>query len=93
MQHAKQKLKAYQGRGFEAIVVDAAEIDEQIKILQRDSTLLVELSGGQKPTRGSDEAAGLDLRASEATTIPANSRVNTGIKIKLPTGTYRRIAP
>ena len=95
LQHTKQKLKAYQSRGFEAIIVDAEEIDKQIKILQRDSTLLVELSGGQKPTRGSDEAAGLDLRASEATTIPANSRkpVNTGIKIKLPTGTYRRIAP
>ena len=57
--------------------------------------MLVELVGGQVPTRGSDEAAGLDLYANEVANIPAHSRqlIGTGIKTKLPFGTYRRIAP
>ena len=51
--------------------------------------------GGQLPTRGSDEAAGLELYANQNLTIPPHSRalVPTGIKIKLPMGTYGRIAP
>lgn len=95
IQHAKAKLRAYQGKGFEALVADGMEIDEQIQILQRDSTLLVELVGGKIPTRGSEESAGLDLTANETTTIPANQRklISTGVKIKLPIGTYGRIAP
>ena len=64
-------------------------------LLQRDSTLQVELLKGQLPTRGSDQAAGLDLYACEDFTLRPHTRllVSTGIKVKLPTGTYGRIAP
>ena len=64
-------------------------------LITRDSTLQVQLDGGRIPTRGSDEAAGLDLYASQTLTIPPQKRmlVSTCIKIKLPSGTYGRIAP
>ena len=57
--------------------------------------MLVELVGGQVPTRGSDEAAGLDLYASDTKTIPSRTQalVPTGIRIKLPINTYGRVAP
>jgi len=46
-------------------------------------------------TRGSAQAAGHDLYANESKTIPARGQevVQTGISIKSPRGTYRRIAP
>lgn len=51
--------------------------------------------GATLPTRGSEEAAGLDLYAAEDLIIPANGRtlVNTKIKAQVPPGTYGRIAP
>lgn len=47
------------------------------------------------PTRGSAFAAGYDLYASKATTIPARDRVlvDTDISIAVPEGTYGRVAP
>ena len=47
------------------------------------------------PTRGSAEAAGLDLYASEGVSIGPGRRaaVSTGISIELPKDTYGRIAP
>ncbi|PSK60623.1 deoxyuridine 5'-triphosphate nucleotidohydrolase [Elsinoe australis] len=47
------------------------------------------------PTRGSAFAAGYDLYASKATTIPARGRVlvDTDISIAVPEGTYGRVAP
>ncbi|KAI1504328.1 dUTPase-like protein [Biscogniauxia marginata] len=47
------------------------------------------------PTRGSAFAAGYDLYASKATTIPARGKalVDTDIAIAVPAGTYGRIAP
>ena len=64
-------------------------------LLARDSTLQVQLVGGKAPTRGSDAAAGLDLYANGTLTIDPRQRalVPTGIKVKLPVGTYGRIAP
>ncbi|KAK1972754.1 dUTP diphosphatase [Colletotrichum sublineola] len=47
------------------------------------------------PTRGSLFAAGYDLYAAKATTIPARGKalVSTDIAISVPAGTYGRIAP
>tara|TARA_B000000437_G_C11455901_1_gene228412 strand:+ start:122 stop:544 length:423 start_codon:yes stop_codon:yes gene_type:complete len=47
------------------------------------------------PTRGSDEAAGYDLYSYENETIVSNQikLIDTGISIKVPEGTYGRIAP
>lgn len=47
------------------------------------------------PTRGSAEAAGLDLYNSDPVEIPAGGRalVKTGIAISLPPGYYGRVAP
>ena len=74
--------------------VRIVELNE-IELLKRDSTLQVELIGGTLPKRSSDEAAGLDLYASKDQTIQPGTRalVDTGIRIKLPSGTYGRIAP
>lgn len=47
------------------------------------------------PTRGSKDAAGLDLYSIDYITIPAGGRVlvPTGISISIPRNTYFRIAP
>mmetsp|Transcript_15119 Transcript_15119/g.26190 ORF Transcript_15119/g.26190 Transcript_15119/m.26190 type:complete len:242 (-) Transcript_15119:169-894(-) len=47
------------------------------------------------PVRGSEWAAGYDLAASKATTIPPGGRgiVATDLSIAVPAGTYGRIAP
>ncbi|KAI1265939.1 dUTP pyrophosphatase [Xylariaceae sp. FL1019] len=47
------------------------------------------------PTRGSAFAAGYDVYASKATTVPARGKVlvDTDIAIAVPAGTYGRIAP
>ena len=49
----------------------------------------------QPPTRGSDEAAGYDLYSYESETIVSNQikLIDTGISIRVPEGTYGRIAP
>lgn len=47
------------------------------------------------PTRGSNEAAGYDLYSHESeTVVPKQIKlIDTGISIKVPEGTYGRIAP
>jgi deoxyuridine 5'-triphosphate nucleotidohydrolase len=47
------------------------------------------------PLRGSTQAAGFDLSAVAATTVPAHGKaiVKTGLSIATPLGTYARIAP
>ena len=53
-------------------------------ILMNDFTLLVKLSkGGKLPSRGSSEAAGLDLCAAEEIIIPSKNRraVDTAVHI------------
>ena len=47
------------------------------------------------PYRGSADAAGYDLSAAVATTVPAHGKalVKTRLKMALPRGTYGRIAP
>ena len=49
----------------------------------------------QEPSRGSDEAAGYDLYSYESETIVPNQikLIDTGISIRVPEGTYGRIAP
>ena len=58
----------------------------QVKKLSESATL---------PTRGSRLAAGHDLYSSEHCVIEPNRRalVGTGISIRLPGGTYGRVAP
>ena len=47
------------------------------------------------PKRGSDGATGYDLSSAGDITIPAHGRgiVKTGLALKVPKGTYARIAP
>ena len=49
----------------------------------------------QLPTRGSEKAAGMDLHAAEACTIPPGGRglVKTGLAVAVPPLTYGRVAP
>ena len=49
----------------------------------------------QAPTRGSGEAAGYDLYSYENETVAPNQikLIDTGISIRVPEGTYGRIAP
>jgi dUTP pyrophosphatase len=58
----------------------------QVKLNYEDS---------QEPTRGSDEAAGYDLYSYESeTVVPKQIKlIDTGISIRVPEGTYGRIAP
>lgn len=53
------------------------------------------LDSAQLPTRGSQNAAGLDLFSAEETIIKAGRRqpVRTGISVEIPAGFYGRIAP
>ena len=61
------------------------------------STFQVKLNyeDAQAPTRGSDEAAGYDLYSYESETVASNQikLIDTGISIRVPEGTYGRIAP
>lgn len=62
-----------------------------------DNTLHVEIvegSGGQLPTRGSEHSAGYDLYAPKTLMIHRKSRrsIPLGIKISIPPGYYGRIA-
>jgi len=47
------------------------------------------------PVRGSAEAAGYDLASCEDKIVPAHgwTLINTGISIRVPKGTYGRVAP
>lgn len=60
-------------------------------------TLLVERSSNSIPwpVRSSEKAAGLDLFASETVTLCpfVPTLISTGIRIRLPSGCYGRIAP
>ncbi|KAJ9084887.1 Deoxyuridine 5'-triphosphate nucleotidohydrolase, variant 2 [Entomophthora muscae] len=49
----------------------------------------------QVPKRGSLLAAGYDIFSSQEITIPKGGRaaVETGVSIKVPSGTYGRVAP
>ena len=106
LMNSKKLLQEYQEKNFAARQptrrstrkqsARELELDDEIIVLQqRDSTLQIELCGGKKPTRGSDEAAGYDLYAAETITITKRTRslVNTGVKMRVPHGTYGRIAP
>lgn len=81
-----------------AIVVELDTIDKEDLIspvlLKRDSTLQVKLFHEQLSIRGPEQAVGLDLYICENFTVPPYIWLLgfTGIKIKLPTGTYSRVA-
>ncbi|KAI0017650.1 dUTP pyrophosphatase [Xylariomycetidae sp. FL0641] len=66
------------------------------KVDQAPPLMIKKLSEHAKlPTRGSAFAAGYDLYAAKATTVPARGKalVDTDIAIAVPAGTYGRIAP
>lgn len=67
-------------------MADPAPPALQIKLLS---------STAKAPTRGSAHAAGYDLYASKATTVPARGKVlvDTDISIAVPANTYGRVAP
>ena len=69
-----------------ALASDPAPPALQIKLLSPTA---------KAPTRGSAYAAGYDLYASKATTVPARGKVlvDTDISIAVPAGTYGRVAP
>jgi dUTP pyrophosphatase len=60
-----------------------------------EPVLLVDTTNGQLSKQATPDAAGLDLFANEAASILAHSRtlIQLRIKIALPVGTYRQIAP
>ncbi|KAK2073113.1 hypothetical protein P8C59_007419 [Phyllachora maydis] len=66
------------------------------KLDQAPPLLIKKLSDKARlPTRGSAFAAGYDLYAAQATTVPARGKVlvDTGLSMAVPAGTYGRIAP
>lgn len=58
----------------------------QVVLLHDNATL---------PKRGSPQAAGFDLAAGEDAVVPSKGRavVKTGLKVRVPTGCYGRVAP
>lgn len=62
------------------------ELQLLVKKLRPEATL---------PKRGSEEAAGFDLSAAEAITVPAGGKAiaKTALSVAVPEGTYARIAP
>ena len=71
--------------------MDTGELDT----LEIENSFQVIIDGGKAPVKGSTEAAGWDLYAAEDVTIPVGKRqlVNSGLRIRVPAGTYGRIAP
>ncbi|RWU04791.1 dUTP diphosphatase, partial [Anoxybacillus flavithermus] len=59
-----------------------------------DTVEMVVAPEGKIPTRGTQEAAGYDLYDAEETEIPAGGwkLVSTGVKMKIPKGSYGRLA-
>ena len=86
--HAKKLVNEYKKLGY-------APVRVMEETLPTDHLQIELMPGATTPTRGSAAAAGYDLYANATLTIPAKQRstVPTGIKLKLPTGTYGRIAP
>jgi len=64
------------------------EHSEPLKFKQLDANAVL-------PTRGSNAAAGLDLRCIAPVTLPPHQRVlvRTGLAVSIPEGYYGRIAP
>ncbi|EDO14343.1 hypothetical protein Kpol_182p1 [Vanderwaltozyma polyspora DSM 70294] len=71
--------------------------ESKTKQQKMNSTLKVQLRSADAtaPTKGSTEAAGYDIYASQPTVIPARGQglVGTDISFTVPIGTYGRIAP
>merc|ERR1719270_2102162 len=69
---------------------------KKLKLDDSDRLLVAKLSENATiPTRGSARAAGYDLYSAEDLTIPARGKglVKTDLQIKVPHGTYGRVAP
>lgn len=81
--HAKAKLRAYLKSPKQAAVMDSIDENPPMVILQRDSTLQVELIGGQLPTKSSEDVAGLDLHASQNHTIPPHTRTTIPTSLRI----------
>merc|ERR1719415_310269 len=71
---------------FKPVGLAGAAVKLQIAVLSENATI---------PTRGSARAAGYDLYSAEDATIPARGKglVKTDLQIKVPHGTYGRVAP
>ncbi len=79
----KKKLKKNKIKKYDEM---RPQVQLFVKKLNKNATL---------PTRGSEEAAGLDLYASQSVTIPPHSKalIPTDISIDIPSGHYGRVAP
>lgn len=62
---------------------------------EEDILVILSSDNATMPTRGSDEAAGLDLYSSEDKVLPHKDQtdVETDIVVLVPKGTYGRVAP
>jgi dUTP pyrophosphatase len=69
-----------------AALLSASGTELQVKKLVPEASL---------PTRGSQHAAGFDLAAAHAVSVPARGKaiVKTGLSVAVPPGAYARIAP
>mmetsp|Transcript_8284 Transcript_8284/g.19481 ORF Transcript_8284/g.19481 Transcript_8284/m.19481 type:complete len:478 (+) Transcript_8284:86-1519(+) len=80
--------------GVKRKLEENAEVED---LDQSPSALCVKRLSAQStmPKRGSAEAAGFDLAASEAAIVPPGGKsiVKTGLAVATPQGTYARIAP
>jgi len=65
-------------------------------IADHNNLLVVKLSAlAQLPSKATKLSAGLDLKSAQKTLVPAkgSTLVSTDIQVKLPSGTYGRVAP
>ncbi|ODV86372.1 hypothetical protein CANARDRAFT_27595, partial [[Candida] arabinofermentans NRRL YB-2248] len=78
------------------MTIETSPLKKQ-KIEENESTLKVFLRSdkAKTPTRGSAQAAGYDIYASESAVIPAQGQglVGTDLSVIVPDGTYGRVAP
>lgn len=78
-------------------VAEVAESPSKKTRSDKESRLLVKKLRAEAivPKRGSEEAAGVDLSAAEAVTVPAGGKAiaKTALSVAVPAGTYARIAP
>ena len=87
---SKSSPKRWTGRTEFDLDVDEIESHSEgrllVKLSRRHATM---------PRRSTDDAAGFDLFAAEATVVEPGTRqlIATGISVACPKGTYARIAP
>ncbi|KAI0203823.1 deoxyuridine 5'-triphosphate nucleotidohydrolase [Astrocystis sublimbata] len=92
-----KRVKTSNDNSIAATMAEGSSSSVAVPQLEQAPSLLIQkLSDKARlPTRGSAFAAGYDLYASQATTVPARGKVlaDTDIAIAVPADTYGRVAP